>query len=71
VAELLTARRRRAKDVWVDAEAEPAPVLERIALLAAEARVPVRRVPRARLLAEARTEAPQGVLAHAQALPEA
>lgn len=71
MAELLTARRRRAKDVWVDAEAEPAPVLERIALLAAEARVPVRRVPRARLLAEARTEAPQGVLAHAQALPEA
>ncbi|HEX2193267.1 MAG TPA: 23S rRNA (guanosine(2251)-2'-O)-methyltransferase RlmB [Acidimicrobiales bacterium] len=71
VAELLAARRRRVVDVWVDADAPPAPVLIRIADLAERAGVPVRRVGGPRLAAEARTESPQGVLAHARPLPEA
>jgi 23S rRNA (guanosine2251-2'-O)-methyltransferase len=43
----------------------------RIERLAADAGVPVRRVARARVEAEAVTDAPQGVLAHARPLPEA
>src|SRR5581483_11378820 len=39
--------------------------------LATRARIPVRTVQRGRLDAEARTEAPQGVLAHAEPLQEA
>jgi 23S rRNA (guanosine2251-2'-O)-methyltransferase len=71
VAELLRARRRKVIDVWVDAGVPPAPALDRIVDLAGQAGVPVRRVNGARLEAEARTEAPQGVLAHARPLPEA
>ena len=70
VSELLASGRRRVFDVWLDETADPAPVLERIEELAARARVPVRRVSRARLEAEARTDACQGVLAHARPLPE-
>lgn len=71
VAELLAAGRRAVDDVWMAAGLDPAPVLDRILELAAGRGVPVRRVSRARLDAEARTEAPQGVLAHADPLPEA
>ena len=71
VAELLAAGRRKVFDVWLDADAPPAPVLSRISDLADEAGVDVRRVSAARLAVEARTEAPQGVLAHARPLPEA
>ena len=65
MVELLQAGRRRVLDVWLSADHDD--VLE----LAARLRVPVRRVARPRLEAEARTEAPQGVLAHAEPLPEA
>ena len=65
MAELLEAGRRRVLDVWMSADHED--VVE----LAGRHRVPVRRVGRARLDAEAHTEAPQGVLAHAEPLPEA
>ena len=71
MAELLAARRRPVLDVWMAQDVDPAPVLHRIEQLAASARVPVRRVSRSRLEAEAATDAPQGVLAHAQPLPEA
>jgi 23S rRNA (guanosine2251-2'-O)-methyltransferase len=71
VAELLAAGRRPVVDVWLSTDLDPAPILDRIERLAAGARVPVRRVNRARLHAEAATDAPQGVLAHARALPEA
>ena len=71
VRALLAARRRRVKDVWLADEAEAAPILAEIRDLAEEARVPVRSVPRGRLDAEARTDAPQGVLAHAVPLEEA
>lgn len=71
VAELLAANRRRVIDVWLDSNAEPAPILDRITDLATRRRVALRRVTRVRLYAEARTEAPQGVLAHAEGLREA
>ena len=71
MAELLAARRRAAVDVWLSQDLPPAPILDRIEALASRHRVPVRRVSRARLEAEAATESPQGVLAHARPLPEA
>ena len=49
---------------------DDAPILQEIADLAAELRVPVRHVRRDELFAEARTESPQGVIAHAKELPE-
>jgi 23S rRNA (guanosine2251-2'-O)-methyltransferase len=49
---------------------DPAPILREINELAKRARVAVRYVARRTLEAEARTDGPQGVLAHAQALPE-
>ena len=71
MAELLAARRRPVLDVWMAQDLDRAPVLDRIEGLAAAGRVPVRRVSRSRLEAEAVTDAPQGVLAHARPLPEA
>ncbi|MBW3650158.1 MAG: 23S rRNA (guanosine(2251)-2'-O)-methyltransferase RlmB [Actinobacteria bacterium] len=69
--ELLAARRRRVRDVWVSETADPDhPLVAEILDLAQEARVPVRQVGRGRLDAEARSEAPQGVLAHAEPLAE-
>jgi 23S rRNA (guanosine2251-2'-O)-methyltransferase len=49
---------------------EPAPILREISDLARRRKVPVRYVSRRALEAEARTEGPQGILAHAQPLPE-
>lgn len=71
VAELLAAGRRPVVDVWMSQDVPAAPILERILALAEAQRVPVRRVGRGRLEAEAATEVPQGVLAHARPLPEA
>lgn len=71
VEELLAARRRAVRDVWVAEGSEPSPVLERIVSLATTRRVPVRWVGRATLDREAATDSHQGVLAHADPLPEA
>jgi 23S rRNA (guanosine2251-2'-O)-methyltransferase len=72
VRELLAAGRRRVRDVWISETADPGhEVVADILALAEERRVPVRQVARGRLDAEARSEAPQGVLAHADPLPEA
>jgi 23S rRNA (guanosine2251-2'-O)-methyltransferase len=49
---------------------QPAPILREIHALAQGARVPVRLVGRRAFDAEARTDGAQGVLAHAQPLPE-
>ncbi len=71
VAELLAAGRRRVRDVWLADDLDPAPILDTIVERAYAAGVPLRRVPRGRLEASARTDAPQGVLAHADPVPEA
>jgi len=70
VRTLLAAGRRRVRDVWISESATPGPSLAAVESLAVAARVPVRRVAEARLEAEARTDAPQGVLAHAAALED-
>lgn len=71
VRELLIAGRRKVHEVWVSSELEDTGVIADIVDLAASKRVPVQEVNRRRLEAEARSEAPQGVLARAAALPEA
>jgi len=70
VRELLGAGRRPVRDVWVSEAVDDSPLITEILRLAAEAGVVVRRVSRGRLDAEARTDAPQGVIAHARALEE-
>jgi 23S rRNA (guanosine2251-2'-O)-methyltransferase len=71
VRELLWASGDRALDVWVADDLGSAPAVGEIVDLALRRRVPVRRVSRPRLEAEARTDAPQGVLAHARPLQPA
>lgn len=72
VRELLLAGRRRVFEVLV-AAAEggrlDGPLVDLVEL-AGDLRVPVQQVSRAKLDAAARTDAPQGVLAHAEPLPE-
>ena len=71
VRELLMAGRRRVREIWVLAEQDPSPVLEDIVALAQAERVTLREVGRSKFFAQARCEAPQGVLAMAAELPEA
>ncbi len=66
--ELLSVGRRTVRRILLAEEQDPSPQLDRIEELAARLRVPVETVPRARLDAQARTEAPQGVLALARPL---
>jgi 23S rRNA (guanosine2251-2'-O)-methyltransferase len=68
VLELLTVRRRPVQRVLLAEDQDPSPQLDRIEELAGRLRVPVETVPRARLDAQARTDAPQGVLALARPL---
>ena len=68
VLELLRAGRRRTRDVWMAEGLDDADILREIHDHAQRARVRVQRVGRGRLDAEARTSAPQGVLAHADPL---
>ncbi|MDP1820046.1 MAG: 23S rRNA (guanosine(2251)-2'-O)-methyltransferase RlmB [Acidimicrobiales bacterium] len=70
VRELLIAGRRKVREVWLLADVEPASILEDIVELAEAERVPVRQTGRAKFFAEARCEAPQGVLAKAAPLSE-
>ncbi len=69
--ELLIAGRRRVRDLWMVEDTGDAPILGDILELATEARVRIRRVGALALAGEARSESPQGVLAHADPLPEA
>ncbi|HLI24789.1 MAG TPA: RNA methyltransferase substrate-binding domain-containing protein, partial [Acidimicrobiales bacterium] len=64
VLELLRAGRRPVHQLWV-AEGMRGPAATQVAQLAAAAGVAWRRVPRERLAAAARTDAPQGMLARA------
>jgi len=66
VRELLLAGRRRVRSVWISDGVDDNELLDDIERLAAAQGVRARRVDRARLAAEARTEAPQGVLARAE-----
>lgn len=71
VRELLIAERRKVHEVWVSAELEGDAGVADIVEIAAARRIPLLHVARARLEREARSEAPQGVLAHAAEIPEA
>ena len=71
VRELLIAQRRKVHDGWIAADLEGDDAIEGIVALAAANRVPLSYVGRTKLEATARSEAPQGVLARASALPEA
>jgi len=70
VRELLAARRRPVRDVWISDTVDDVDVIAEIIELAESAGVAVRRVGRGALDAQARTDAPQGVLAHARELEE-
>ncbi|MDQ2651325.1 MAG: 23S rRNA (guanosine(2251)-2'-O)-methyltransferase RlmB, partial [Actinomycetota bacterium] len=70
VRELLLAARRKVQEIWLLAEMDGSPILDDIIHLAEAERVPVREVGRAKFFAEARCEAPQGVLAKAAPLTE-
>jgi 23S rRNA (guanosine2251-2'-O)-methyltransferase len=70
VRELLLANRRKVRDVWMVDGTDDSPILVEIEELATEARVPIRKVSREQLHKEARTETPQGVLAHAAPILE-
>jgi len=70
VRELLVAGTRRVKDIWLVEDVDDSPIIGDILELATEQRVTIKRVTRNQLDAAARSEAPQGVLAHAAALPE-
>lgn len=69
VRELLIAGKRRAFEIWIAGDSDPSDVLEDIREIARANRVPVVEVSRRKLDATARSEAPQGVLAHAAPLP--
>jgi 23S rRNA (guanosine2251-2'-O)-methyltransferase len=71
VRELLAARTRKAREVWIAEGSDPSPALREITDLATSARVPVRWVGKGQLDNAARTDAPQGVLARAEPLREA
>ena len=68
VRELLLAGTRRTREVIFAADMDPAQILEEIADLASEMKVPLREVSRNKFEAMARTDAPQGVLAFAAPL---
>jgi len=70
VRELLAAGRRPVREVWIAEDLDPSPQIDDIERLATRRRVRLVLVPRTKLERAARTDAPQGVLAHARALEE-
>lgn len=66
---MLIAGRRKVHEVWISSELEGDDGVDDIVELARAGRVAVQYVARRKLEAEARTDAPQGVLAHAAELP--
>lgn len=69
VRELLRARRRSVYEVWFARGMPPAPILDELRSLAKGLGTAVREVPAGELGANAKTDAPQGVLARAAPLP--
>lgn len=70
VRELLLAGRRRCREIHLSNEVERAGVIGDILELAREMRVPVLEIPRSKLDAMSRTDAPQGIVATAASLTE-
>ena len=70
VRELLLAGTRRVREVLIAEQMDQADILDDIVELAQDLKVPVREISKRRLDAESRTEASQGVVAHADPLPE-
>jgi 23S rRNA (guanosine2251-2'-O)-methyltransferase len=72
VRELLIAGNRRVHEIWIagDVESDESGIIGDIVELARANRVPVQQVAKRRLDMQARSEAPQGVLARAAPLPE-
>lgn len=70
VRELLVAGKRRVKEVWVSGELAETEIIGDIIEIARSMRVQVTEVARHRLEAQARSEAPQGVLAFAAPLQD-
>lgn len=68
VRELLLADRRKVREVVMASDLDPAPILDEIIDLADEAKVVIRTMSRSKFEATARTDAPQGVMAHAAPL---
>lgn len=69
VRELLIAGRRRAYEIWIAGDVDHSDIIDDIRELARASRVPVIEVSRKKLEFTARSEAPQGVLAHAAPVP--
>lgn len=67
----MIAGRRKVHEIWISAELEGDAGVDDIVMIAGSQRVPVVYVAKSRLEREARSEAPQGVLATAAELPEA
>ncbi|MBJ7421961.1 MAG: 23S rRNA (guanosine(2251)-2'-O)-methyltransferase RlmB, partial [Ilumatobacteraceae bacterium] len=70
VRELLLGQRRRIREIWLASDIETSPVIDDILDLARDQRVQVMSVSRRELDREARSEAPQGVLAKAAPIEE-
>ena len=71
VRELLLAQRRKVHEIWISADLQGTDAVDDIEAIAAANRVPIAYVARKRLESQARSEAPQGVLAMAASIPEA
>jgi 23S rRNA (guanosine2251-2'-O)-methyltransferase len=71
VRELLAVGRRRVRSLFMAEGSDESPILQDIERLAAEARIPIRWMSKEMLLSQARTEAPQGVMAICAELEEA
>lgn len=69
VLELLLAGTRRTREILMAEDMDPADILTDIVELAQDLKVPVRYLSKRKLDGESRTEASQGVVAHADALP--
>lgn len=71
VREMLMAERRSIHEIWISAELEGDVGVDDIVTIAHARRVPIAYVGKAKVEREARSEAPQGVVAFAADLPEA
>lgn len=71
VRELLIARSRKIREIWISNDIDKSDIIDDIVELAHASNVSVLDVPRRKLESQARSEAPQGVLAFATPLREA